>query len=476
MGVKNRNIRFLVLLTWVSAISSLGNAQSNLVFYHEQEQFNVSDFNPAFLTSQRKFTFSIFPLAGMSVGYNNQEVIKDVMTQFLKGNQDNESFKGVFNSLVKQELFSLNYETNLLQLGYHSKIGSFNFRIKENVRLLTDFKGDLSDFLTLPNFQNLVIGQPQLFPAEALHYREYSLGYARELIKNRLSVGARAKMYFGKSILYSEVSGSVIQRADTFFTQIKGPMRLSIPANPDFNGQYLNDLNIADAFNLGSYAANAKNFGIGIDIGFNYKITPEIDFSASVIDLGSIKWKKNINSLIFNDEFAFPKENIEVTLNENGDPVLTKFNVRPLVDTMTFLLTIDESVFSKPLPTTFYAGLSYRVNPQLTLGVVDRYFTAKDFKHNSLSLTANYKLNEKITLISGYSIIGNSFKNMPIALLYKRRSGQTYIGTDNILSFIAPSFSDYAGISFGTCFYLFRNREIKYEDSPEYLPFYKPRK
>jgi hypothetical protein len=475
MGVKIKGMRVIILLTWISATSLLGHAQSNLVFYHEDEQFNASDFNPAFLNSQRKFTFSIFPLAGMSVGYNNQEVIKDVMTQFLKGNQDNESFKGVFNSLVEQELFSLNYETNLLQLGYHSKIGSFNFRIKENVRLLTDFKGELSDFLNDPAFQNLIIGQPQFFPAEALHYREYSLGFAKELIKDKLSVGVRPKVYFGKSILYSEVSGAVIQRADTFYTQIEGPMRLSIPANPDFNDQYLNDLNIADAFNLGSYATNAKNVGVGIDIGINYKITPEFEFSASVIDLGGIKWKKNINTQIFDDEFAF-KENIEVSLNENGRPVLTKFDARPLADTLTFRLSIDESPFSKPLPTTFYAGLRYHINPKLTLGVVDRYFTAKDFKYNSLSLTANYNLNEKITLISGYSIIGNSFKNLPIALLYKRRSGQTYIGTDNILSFIAPSFSDYAGISFGTCFYLFRNREIKYEDSPEYLPFYKPRK
>ncbi|MDP2890600.1 MAG: hypothetical protein Q8P34_16760, partial [Bacteroidota bacterium] len=103
--------QIVVLLALMSVFSTLGNAQSNLVFYNEDEQFNASNFNPAFLTSQKKFTFSIFPLAGMTFGFNNQEVIKDVMTRFLEGDQTTDDFKGVFNSLVNQDLFFLNYET-----------------------------------------------------------------------------------------------------------------------------------------------------------------------------------------------------------------------------------------------------------------------------------------------------------------------------------------------------------------------------
>ncbi|MDP2112889.1 MAG: hypothetical protein Q8K69_02400 [Bacteroidota bacterium] len=46
----------------------------------------------------------------------------------------------------------------------------------------------------------------------------------------------------------------------------------------------------------------------------------------------------------------------------------------------------------------------------------------------------------KLSIITGYSIIGNSFSNIPIAILYKRDGGQTYFGTDNLLSFLFPSF------------------------------------
>lgn len=466
--------QIVVLLALMSVFSFLGSAQSNLAYYHEDEQFNASNFNPAFLTTQKKFTFSIFPLAGMTFGYNNQVVIKDVMTEFLASNKTTKEFTGVFNSLVKQDLFFLNYETNLLSFGYNSDFGSFNFRIRENVLLLTDFKGDLSDFLIDPTFQKLSVGQPQLFGAEALHYREYSLGYAKVLIKDKLTIGGRAKIYFGKSILFSEVSGKIIERADTFFTQIEGPMRLSIPATPDLDNGVLKDLNLAKDFDIGNYITNAKNLGLGIDLGISYKISPEVELSASVVDLGSIKWKQNINTLIFNDEYPFPKENIDRKVDDNGIPVITKNFERPLTDTMAFSLHIDKTGFSKSLPTIFYAGIKYRVGPKLSVGAVDRFSKTKGLNYNSFSLTAHYTASKKLSIITGYSIIGNSFSNLPLAILYKREGSQTYFGTDNLLSFLLKG-SDFSAISFGTCFYLFTGR-VKYKDPLEYLPFFKPKK
>lgn len=470
-----RSKQIVLLLTLMSVFVLLGNAQTGLIYYHTKNQFNSSNYNPAFLTAMQKFTFSIFPLAGMGVGYNNQEVIMDVMTRSLNGNQTNEDFKDIFNSLVEQELFFLNYETNLLHLGYNSDIGSFNFRIKENVLLATDFKGELSDFLMSPTFSTLAIGRPQLFAAEALHYREYSLGFARELIRNKLTVGLRTKLYLGKSILVSNVLGVMRPTDNTYSLQIEGPMKLSIPANPTFQNDVIEDLNLAKDFDIVNYVTNTANFGAGIDLGFTYKITPEIELSASVTDWGKINWKKNINTLLFNDEFVVPEENIEIELNENGEPVLTKIIEKPISDSINFSLKIDRTPFSTPLPATFFAGLKYQLNPKLNVGIVERYISTKGLNHNSISLTANYQANKKLTIITGYSIIENSYNNIPLALLYKWDGGQTFFGTDNLLSLLFPSSSEFSGITFGTCFYLFRNK-VKYEEPLDYRPFFRPKK
>lgn len=470
-----RSKQIVVLLAFMLVFVLFGNAQSSLIYYHTKDQFNTSNYNPAFLTGMQKFTFSIFPLAGMSVGYNNQEVIMDVMTRSLNGDQTNEDFNDIFNSLVAQELFFMNYETNLLQLGYNSEVGSFNFRVKENVLLATDFKGELSDFLMSPTFRTLAIGRPQLFAAEALHYREYSLGFARELVKNKLTVGLRAKLYLGKSVLFSEVSGVMRPTDNTYSLQVEGPMKLSIPANPTFQDGVIKDLNLAKDFDIVNYITNTANFGSGVDLGLTYKITPEIELSVSVTDLGRINWKKNINTLMFNDEFLVPEENIEIELNDKGEPVLTKMIDKPISDSINFSMRIDETPFSTPLPTTFFAGVKYQLNPKLNVGIVERYIRTKGLNHNSILLTANFQANKKLTIITGYSMIGNSYSNIPLALLYKWDGGQTFFGTDNLLSVIFPSSSEFSGITFGTCFYLFRGK-VKYEEPIDYRPFFKPKK
>ncbi|MBA4410736.1 MAG: hypothetical protein Q8S54_00175 [Bacteroidota bacterium] len=107
--------------------------------------------------------------------------------------------------------------------------------------------------------------------------------------------------------------------------------------------------------------------------------------------------------------------------------------------------------------------------------MVDRFISSKGLNQNSFSLTASYEVNKKLQIASGYSIIGNSFTNMPLVVLYKRNSSQSFIGTDNFLSFLFPSFSDFSGITFGTSFFLFQHSS-KYKPQLEYLPYFKEKK
>jgi hypothetical protein len=76
---------------------------------------------------------------------------------------------------------------------------------------------------------------------------------------------------------------------------------------------------------------------------------------------------------------------------------------------------------------------------------------------------------------TGYSIIGNAYSNIPLAVQFNRDFGQIYVGTDNLLAFVIPSISEFSGLTFGTCFYLFRKRDL-YDLPTEIAPFHKPKK
>lgn len=464
-----------VILTYLMVLVLHGKAQTNMVFYPMENQINSPSLNPAFLTSQSKFTFSIFPLSGMNVGYNNQRVIKDMLFNILKGNQTNADFKEVFNSMIKLELFYQRMENTIINFGYNSPYGSFDFRVKENMQLMTDLKGEFSEFLTNSATQSILINQPQVFPALAMHYREYSLGYAREIIKDRLSIGVRAKIFSGKFSVFSDVQGEVIKNSNNdIYLDLQKQLNLSFPLNihTDANGLLTSVESTAD-FSIAKYLTNPKNFGAGFDIGLTYKITPDLVFSASVVDVGKINWKSNLNRMTFNGQYKFPAEFIvpgdENTLTQNGgfSNLTTDF-------TELYKIEIDETEYSTRLPVNFYAGLKYRLNPKLNISLVNRFITTQSMSFNSLSVTGIYDVKNNLSISSGYSIIGNSYTNFPFAILYTGDAGQYYIGTDNLLSIVVPSTSDFSGITFGMCLFLFRNKNLYKEH--EYLPFYKVKK
>lgn len=469
-----RKIKLLAgLLVLISIFGLQGNAQSNLIFYHNHVQFNSADFNPAFLTSQQNFTFSIFPISGMTVGYNNQAVIKDMVFRFISGNQTQADFTNVFNSLLKRDLFFQRMEMPILYFVYKSELGSFDIRIKEIEQIASDFKGNFSEFLYSPSFQTLLLNQRQLFPAKAFYYREYSLGYGKELIKNKLTLGIRAKLYFGKSNLISDVEGGIEKINNQAFIKTYGQAKLTVPFNLYQEDSLLTSATMSDDFTIANYLFNPKNMGAGIDLGFSYQISPQLELSASIIDFGKINWTHNVNTLVFKGSLKFPDQYILPSKNDyitkTPDFSTDKENMNDL-----FKIAIEQAPYSTPLPTTFYAGIQYQLNSSVNLGVVDRYISSKKLNQNSFSLTASYKVNKKLTLNSGYSIIGNSYVNMPFALLYTRESSQSFIGTDNLLSILSPA-SDLAGITFGTCFFLFKHSS-KHKSQLEYLPYFKEKK
>jgi hypothetical protein len=199
----------------------------------------------------------------------------------------------------------------------------------------------------------------------------------------------------------------------------------------------------------------------------------------SVIDLGKINWNSNLNSRSFKSKaegYVFPKDSY-VTSNDKGNLIITKTGNDSYLESVSKVpeLLADSSAFSKPMPVSIFTGMKYQINPSLKISLVDRYVILKNMNYNSISMIANMVINTDLSVSSGYSIIGNSYKNIPFAVLLKRDFGQVYIGTDNLVAFILPSVSDFAGFSFGTCFYLFKNRNLSRNVSGNY-PFYNSRK
>lgn len=438
-----------------------GKSQSNLSFYPLENQFNSFNYNPAFLVSQQKANFSILPIGGTSIGYNNQEVINDLVSKTLSGITSDQDYKDILKSMVDHSLINQKIESTLLTFTFLSKVGFFNFQIREIESFSTAVKGDLTGFLFRSGIQSAVINQIQNLPAQAMYYREFSLGYSLSTKSNRLAAGIRTKIYFGKAAFFSGISGQIIPDPTGGYTlKTDGKVMLSFPGE---NGK----IKTASGKTM-SYLMNSGNPGIGIDLGINYRILPELSLSMSVTDLGEINWKNNLNSKSFSGQFNFSPESIRYSTTKSGAEIITSTESNnSYLDSISsnLSLDIDSSAFGRPMPVRIYTGLKYQLNPSLKISLINSYVILKNMNYNSFSIMAGFDMNKNLSVSTGYSIIGKSYKNIPLALLFKKDFGQVYIGTDNLLAFIAPSFSDFAGFTFGACFYLFKNKDYFNERS-----------
>lgn len=470
--------RILISLYLIFLLTLISQAQSNLVFYNSNDQFNAPNLNPAFLISQKKFIVSFFPVSGMSVGYNNQKVINDMIFNVIQGNQSTDQFKELFRSMLKLGLFYQRMELPLFNFGYTSGKGSFNFRIKDNMRLMTDLKGEISDFLANDNSLSVTLNKPQTFPIHAMYYREYSFGYANELVKNKLTFGIRAKAYFGKVSLISDVQGEAYRdEVNEYFFATSNQLKLSFPAKIIRSPEgFLTSIDASDNFSFGDFMLNSKNSGFGFDFGFNYKINPDFELSASVIDLGRINWKSNLNSMDYIGKYQFPSEFINFTesdaerLVRSEDYPASTENIPEL-----FKINFNSSAYSTTMPMTIYTGLKLKINPNLSFGVVNRYISLSNLSYNSVSFTGDFKLRKNLNLITGYGFRGNSYTNLPVAVVYSWNRGQYFIGTDNCLSYFVPKISDFYGVSFGMSIYL-STKKTSNSKVIDYLPFFEWKK
>jgi hypothetical protein len=465
--------RKLLLLMCLTFTSVALQAQSNMAFYPLDENFNAFDYNPAFLSSPEQFTFSIFPLAGMNIITNNQAILREAARKSISGVISEAYYRDLFERLLDKSSFHENVESTLLNFTYGSKKGFFNFRIKERQFMDASIHGEVTNFIFKSELSSASIDKVQHFPVKAAHYREYSVGYSYTSPDKRLSTGVRGKLYFGKFAFNSDIHGSIASQENDYGLHTRGMAYISFPGKTiqsSSGDTYTVDLSNA---NIKNYLFNSGNPGAGVDLGLVYKINPLLSLSMSVIDLGWINWKKNLESRRLDKVFALNASSYGV---DTVTGVITKNVNYAYSDTFDFsTLQTDSSSFHTGLPTTFYVGLKYLVQPGLSLSITDRYVAMKHLGYNSLSLAANMELSKRISASMGYSMIGNSYFNIPFALLFKHSYGQVYLGTDNLVFMFSPEKTDYASVSFGACFYLFTHRNLLLKRI-EYLPFYQPRK
>lgn len=209
-----------------------------------------------------------------------------------------------FDDLRDIEYVAASASVDLFHIALRGGNNAFSFHIKDNIQARFSYA---SDYLNLGWKGNgAFVGQEIDLSGTGFdfqHYREYALGYARQMDKWNFS--GRGKLLFGKLAAQTQTSDLTLTIDDDIYqTSVSGDYTVNFGGFDLDRFENVISFQEAEDFVL-DYLTNVNNIGLGLDLGVSYDYSQKLQLNAALTDLGFINWKDEPNNFQVKSDIAF---------------------------------------------------------------------------------------------------------------------------------------------------------------------------
>jgi hypothetical protein len=272
----------------------------------------------------------------------------------------------------------------------------------------------------------------------AMWYHEAGLGFSKNF-GNNLRIGVKGKLLMGmaSASIDNRSLGITINNDYTHTFDADLMVNLSAPLTVYVNGQNnLDSISFDDSrFNKTSgiidYLLDFNNLGLGLDIGAEYSFSDRLKVSASVTDLGYIKWKRDISNLKAESQFDF--SGIDLLEVYNGNMTFDSL-AKELLDSLKNSLYLTETAtsFTTNLPFGICVGGSYNLTKNLSVGLLSyTRIVGKQIKE-ALTVSANVNLGNAFSTTLAYTAANGRYDNLGAGISFRAGCFQIYMLADRI--------------------------------------------
>ncbi len=428
--------------------------------------------NPALHNDSSKVVIGLPGLSGMYFDFNSDFAINNLIHKGTGVLADSLvlDINGFHASLKETNSIQQHFSLPVFYLGIRSKKSFFSLAVTEKEMAQFSFDKALVTFLKEGNApymgQNFDLGNLNM---DAYHYSEFAFGYSNEVIKNRLTVGGKIKLLYGKMAVQTERMNLQVETAtDGSSLNLKSDMKINIsgPLTVEYDeDNYFNGIN-SDDIEPDTYLMQTGNAGMAFDLGAVYKITPRITLSGSIVDLGKISFKKDNNNLTHVASYKWEGIDFSKSLDESKadyvDPAdLIDAEMEKLESTFKPKSNeFNSKAFDFTLPTKIYLGGTFAVHRNFSLGLLDRIYSNGGISKNTLTFSANALLGNFFSLTGSYSMIGDSYNNLGLGVALRLGFMQLYLLSDNLMALNDPAKAEFVSARFGMNF-LFGRKHLR---------------
>jgi hypothetical protein len=276
------------------------------------------------------------------------------------------------------------------------------------------------------------------FRSDAMYYREAGLGFSKNFT-NKLRLGIRGKLLFGITSVVLDNRSLGITVGDDYTHTFDADLMVNISAPVDI---YLDDKNNIDSISLDdsgfddgrwilNYLGRPGNIGLGLDIGAEFAVTEKFRLSASVTDLGYIKWKRDVKNLKAESQFKF--SGVDLLDVYEGKMTFDSL-AQELLDSLrnSFFVTDTQTPFTTNLPFGVTVGASYNLTKSFSVGVLSYTKIIGDQFKEALTLSANLNLGNAFSTSIAYTAANYRYDNLGLGLAFRPGFFQFYALADRI--------------------------------------------
>ena len=282
----------------------------------------------------------------------------------------------------------------------------------------------------------------------------YHFGVNKKINK-KITVGGRAKLYSSMlSFSSTSNSGTFVtipsESGDNIYDHIVSNATINVNTSGitslsdlDTRTQVINKL-LGRSFFGG-------NLGIGVDLGATYEINEKWTASASILDLGAIFHKKNIESYQVSGEYNLDGIELLFPPLGNGDSSLPYYE--DLIDDIGAAFTIDTiyNSYIQMRPVKMYASVKYNFGQAiggdktcncLKMGENQKYNQSIGFQYFSIirpkgpqiaaTLFYYHRLSDYFSVKATYTADSYSYSNVGLGLITNIKMVNFYIVADNL--------------------------------------------
>lgn len=453
----------LLLLGGMMMLGGAAQAQYLRSSYFMEGTSARLQLNPGLQPTKGYFNMPIIGSFNMSAS-SNVLGTSDII-DLMDSGSDLYSNDKLFDRLKADNRLNVNLNTDILSFGWYRGKGFWSV----NVGLRADFGAALAkDMFSMMRTMNGfaledVAGTNQSYSLsnQTLNmkaYAEVGLGYSRR-ITEKLTVGGRVKVLLGLARAemninqfdldlevpnlrnyQDDASRGELSPSDWYGKGYSYAAEGNVITTLKGGGMTFDNNGMIDDFDLDAGDLGIAGSGFGIDLGASYKVWDNLTVSASILDLGFLKWKESettVATVSGGDEVTINSENYDRYIGgdflsferfdfEEGSPEKVKTKTR---------------LYS----TLLLAGEYGLLNNKLSVGAMYTARFAEPKTLNELTFLATFRPKNWLNAAISYSPIQASGKSIGLAV----KLGPLFVGTDYMFfGGNSKSVNGFLGISF----------------------------